>query len=555
METVADRKSIEQVSHSSPLAALMQHQALTVDHFISFAAKWHGQTQVVGRRIDGSPERSSYAEIERHARRLSAALLAHGIEPGHRVATLAMNHIRHLEAWYGIMGIGAVCHTLNPRLFEEQLVYIVNHAADRMLLADAAFLPLVARILPQCPTIERVLILPDGADEAAPFPAVAYDAFIDEADDREVRWGDFDENIACGLCYTSGTTGSPKGVLYSHRSNYLHSLYTLQQDFLNFSASDVVLPVVPMFHANAWGIAFSAPATGARLVMPGARLDGASLHRLIEEENVTFAAGVPTVWQGLVRHLAKTGEKIGSVRRILIGGAACPPVLLRTLEDDHGVEVLHAWGMTETSPVATGAAPKQSTLALPAEQRRAQSLKQGRPMFGVDLALKDDGGAPIAPDGATPGHLMVRGATVASGYFRHDEDILDEDGWFDTGDIATIDVHGFVQITDRAKDLIKSGGEWISSIEIENVAMSHPKVALAAAVGIPHERWGERPSLLVQLIEGASAASGDILAHLEGRIPKWWMPDEVRFVERIPLAATGKIDKKRIRAELSGAAA
>jgi len=536
------------------LYGLMQPDALTVDHFISFAARWHGHTQVVARRVDGSEERSNYRDIETRARRLSDALRTFGIAAGDRVATLAMNHVRHIECWYGIMGIGAVCHTVNPRLFDEQIVYIINHAADRVLLVDAAFLPLVARILPQCPALQRIIVMPDGSSEDAPFPTIGYEALI-EGFEGTAAWGTFDERTACGLCYTSGTTGSPKGVLYSHRSNYLHALATLQQDFLNFSAHDVVLPVVPMFHANAWGIVFSAPAAGAKLVLPGARLDGESVERLIHDEGVTFAAGVPTVWQGLIQQLRKSGGNLGAIRRILIGGSACPPALLQTLEDDYGVEVLHAWGMTETSPVATAAAPTLATSAMPADERRAQSLKQGRPMFGVDLSLKDDDGALVPHDGASPGHLLIRGATVAGAYFNHDGDILDEDGWFDTGDVATIDPHGFVRITDRSKDLIKSGGEWISSIEIENVVMSHPSVANAAVVGMPDERWGERPLLFVELRGGTTATCGDMRAHLEGRIARWWMPDEVRFVDKVPLGATGKIDKKRIRAEMIGQAA
>jgi len=533
---------------------LMQQHALTVDQFISFAARWHGATPVVARRVDGSEERSSYAGIESRARQLSGALLAHGIAAGDRVATLAMNHVRHVESWYGIMGIGAICHTVNPRLFDDQIIYIINHAGDRILLADAAFIPLVARVLPHCPALEKIVIIPDGSAEEAPFAKVGYDDFLEGAE-SSLSWGDFDERAACGLCYTSGTTGSPKGVLYSHRSNYLHALATLQQDFLNFSAHDVVLPVVPMFHANAWGIVFSAPAAGAKLVLPGARLDGASLERLIHDEGVTFAAGVPTVWQGLVQQLRQSGGNLGNIRRILVGGSACPPALLQVLEEDYGVEVLHAWGMTETSPVATAAAPTLATAALPAEERRAQALKQGRPMFGVDLSLQDDTGAPVPRDGTSPGHLMIRGATVASGYFNHDGEILDADGWFDTGDVATIDPHGFVRITDRSKDLIKSGGEWISSIEIENVVMSHPAVANAAVVGKPDERWGERPLLVVELRDGANASGPDMQAHLDGKIARWWMPDEVRFVDKVPLGATGKIDKKRIRAELLGQAA
>lgn len=534
------------------LPGLMQHQELTVDKFLTFAARWHGAVELTGRRVNGSPERSTYQSLLDRAKRLSAALLHAGIRPGDRVATLAMNHIRHVEAWYGIMGIGAICHTVNPRLFKEQIVYILNHAADRILLADASFAPLVASILPECPTIERVIFFADGSAPPSLPGADDFDAFLAAAPDGDPAWGQFDEKMACGLCYTSGTTGSPKGVLYSHRSNYLHTLTTLQHDVMNFSSTDVILPVVPMFHANAWGIIFSAPAVGARLVLPGARLDGESLARLIAEEGVTFAAGVPTVWQSLLQHLAATGKTLPMLRRVLVGGAACPEAVIREFEDVHGVAVVHAWGMTETSPVASVASPTRSVMALDAADRRVQSLKQGRPIFGVDAALKDDDGQLLPHDAKTPGHLVVRGPTIASAYFADEREILDAGGWFDTGDIATIDQHGYIHITDRAKDLIKSGGEWISSIEIENIAMSHPKVACAAVVAKPDERWGERPLLLVELVAGQSATADELLQHLDGKIARWWMPDEVCFVEKIPLGPTGKIDKKRIRAELAG---
>jgi fatty-acyl-CoA synthase len=528
----------------------MQHQELTVDRFLSFAARWHGQVELVGRRVDGVRERSTYQEVSRRARQLSAALLDAGIAAGDRVATLAMNHISHLEAWYGISGIGAICHTVNPRLFIEQLVYILTHAGDRILLADAGFANLVAELLPQCPAIERVVLFADGTHCDALPAAQSYDEFLAAAPARQVLWGDFDERCACGLCYTSGTTGHPKGALYSHRSNYLHALMSLQHDVTNLSATDVVLPLVPMFHANAWGIPFAAPAVGASLVLPGARLDGATVHRLIVEEEVTFCGGVPTLFQGLIQHLAKHGGSLPTLKRILVGGSACPESVIRTFEDDYGVEVVHAWGMTETSPIASSAAPTRFVAAQPAAIRRAQSLKQGRPIFGVDLRLADDQSAAVVHDGATLGRLLVRGPTVVRGYFNEPADALDAQGWFDTGDIATIDALGYVHITDRAKDLIKSGGEWISSIEIENIAMDHPKCARAAVVAMAHERWGERPLLIVELLEGESATAEEFLSHLEGRIAKWWMPDEVRFVERIPLGATGKIDKKRIRAEM-----
>jgi fatty-acyl-CoA synthase len=534
----------------STIPGRMQHQELTVDRFLDFAARWHGQVEVVGRRVDGVRERSTYQEIRARAKRLSAALLNAGIEPGDRVATLAMNHIGHLEAWYGIAGIGAVCHTVNPRLFKEQLLYILTHAGDRLLLADSSFADLVAELLPQCPAIERVVLFSDGAQRNSLPSAPAYDDFLAAAPAGDAVWGGFDEQSACGLCYTSGTTGSPKGVLYSHRSNYLHTLMSLQHDVTNLSATDVVLPLVPMFHANAWGFPFAATAVGASLVLPGARLDGASIHRLIVDEQVTVCGGVPTLFQGLMQHLAKHGGTLPSLKRILVGGSACPESVIRTFEDVYGVQVVHAWGMTETSPIATAASPTRFVAAQPAPIRHAQSLKQGRPIFGVDASLADDEGAAVAHDGATPGRLLVRGATVVRGYFNEPGDALDAHGWFDTGDIASIDPLGYVRITDRAKDLIKSGGEWISSIEIENIAMGHPKSARAAVVAIPHPRWGERPLLIVELLAGETATAEEFLAHLEGRIASWWMPDEVRFVERIPLGPTGKIDKKRIRAEL-----
>jgi fatty-acyl-CoA synthase len=528
----------------------MQHQALTVDRFLNFAARWHGTVPLIGRRVDGVRESSTYGEVQGRAKRISAALLDAGIARGDRVATMAMNHIAHVEMWYAIMGIGAICHTVNPRLFKEQLIYIINHAGDRMLIADASFADLVAELLPHCASIERVILFSDGAHNRSLPEAQSYDDFLSSTAAADPVWGEFDEESACGLCYTSGTTGLPKGALYTHRSNYLHTLMSLQHDVTNFSATDIVLPLVPMFHANAWGIAFSAPAVGATLVLPGSRLDGASVHRLIVEEEVTFCCGVPTLFQGLIQHLAKNGGSLGALKRVLVGGAACPESLIRTFQDEHGVEAVHAWGMTETSPIASAASPTRQVAAQPEAIRRAQSLKQGRPLCGVDLALVDDEGARVDHDGATPGRLLIRGATVVSGYFNEPADALDAEGWFDTGDIATIDALGYVQITDRAKDLIKSGGEWISSIEIENIAMGHPKSARAAVIAIPHDRWGERPLLLVELLPGETATSEEFLSHLQGRIARWWMPDEVRFVARIPLGPTGKIDKKRIRSEL-----
>ena len=527
------------------MPGLMQDWPLTLDRFLEHARRWHGDREVVSRANEGAITRCNYADIHRRARQFSHALLEHGIVREDRVATLAFNSARHLEAWYGIMGIGAVCHTLNPRLPAEQLAWIVNHAADRLILADALCVPILKQILPRCPSIERVVLLADESQLPPDLVAVAYESWIAGRDSGCV-WGDFAEDTAAGLCYTSGTTGDPKGVLYSHRSNYLHGLSTLMPDVLGFSGRDVVLAIVPMFHANAWGLAFAAPATGAKLVLPGARLDGASVFELMETEGVTFSAGVPTVWQGLLQFLEREHVRPTTLKRIVSGGSAAPEALMRTYQEKYGIEVRHGWGMTEMSPIGTVNSPPD--LATPA-------LEQGRAIFNVDMKLTDDGGHPVPHDGKSFGHLKVRGAAVARAYFRREsENILDAGGWFDTGDIATLDEGGILRITDRAKDVIKSGGEWISSIDIENAAVAHPKAAVAAVIGVPHPKWGERPLLIVQLKPGESATAQEFIDFLEGRIARWWMPEAVQFVDAIPLGATGKIDKKRLRASVRGPA-
>jgi fatty-acyl-CoA synthase len=534
------------------MLGLMQDWPLTVDRIIDHAARTAGHREIVTRSVEGPIVRTTYAEIRTRAKRLSNALLAMGISRGDRVATLAWNTGRHLESWYGVMGIGAVCHTLNPRLFGEQLAWIINHAGDRVILADACFAPLLSQVLPGCPAVEHLVFYaePGGMPAEGPAGALCYEELI-AAHPAQAPWGGFDENSACGLCYTSGTTGNPKGVLYSHRSNFLHTLTTIQPDIMNLGVGAVVLPVVPMFHANAWGLAFSCPAVGCKMVLPGPRLDGASVLELIQSEGVTFSAAVPTVWLGLLQHLRATGEKVPTLERVVIGGAACPESIIRAFHDDYGVEVVHAWGMTETSPLGTTAALTPEVAALPFDRQMATRLKQGRPPVGVELKIADDTGAAQPADGRSVGRLMVRGPFIAGGYFRGDgDDILDDEGFFDTGDVAHLDRDGYIQITDRAKDVIKSGGEWISSIEIENLAVCHPKAELCAVVGIPHEKWNERPILLVKLKDGDTATAREFLDHLEGRIARWWMPDAVHFVADIPLGATGKIDKKRIRAEL-----
>lgn len=528
---------------------LMQDWPLTVDRILDHAKNWHTDREVVTRSVEGPIVRTTYGAIHGRAKRVSNALLAWGVKPGDRVATLAWNTGNHIEAWYGIMGIGAVCHTLNPRLFPEQLIYIINHAEDRIIFVDLTFVPLLEAILPHCPTVERVVVMTDaGHMPQTKLPVVECYESVLEQSSEDVRWGQFDEQTACGLCYTSGTTGNPKGVLYSHRSNFIHTLLGLQATVIGGSPNDVILPVVPMFHANAWGIAFSGPAAGTKLVMPGARMDGPAIYELLESEKVTFSAAVPTVWQGLLNHLRENNLKLSTVKRVLIGGSAVPESMIRAFHDEFGVEVLQGWGMTETSPIGTLSNVTPEIAALPFEEQLKWRVKQGTPPLGVELKLKDDAGQELPHDGTTFGRLMIKGPTIAGEYFKGDGgSILDDEGFFDTGDVATIDTDGFMQITDRAKDVVKSGGEWISSIEIENLAMGHPKVALAAVIGAAHPKWDERPLLIVKLKDGESQDKLEHIAFLDGKIAKWWMPDDVVFVDDIPLGATGKIDKKLLR--------
>lgn len=531
------------------MLGLMQDWPLTVDKILDHAKNWHPHREVVTRSVEGPIVRISYAEIHGRAKRVSKVLQGWDVKVGDRIATLAWNTARHIEAWYGIMGIGAVCHTLNPRLFPEQLIYIINHAGDRIIFVDLTFVPLLEAILPHCPTVERVVVMTDELTmPATKLPrAECYEQLIAEADEN-VTWGGFDEKTACGLCYTSGTTGNPKGVLYSHRSNFIHTLLGLQTTVLGATPKEVILPVVPMFHANAWGIAFGGPAAGSKLVMPGARMDGEAIYELLETEGVTFSAAVPTVWQGLLAHVREKGLKFSTLKRVLIGGSAVPESLIRAFHDGYGIEVVQGWGMTETSPIGTLSNLTPELLELPYDEQMKWRIKQGVPPLGVELTLKNYAGQEMPHDGHTYGRLMVRGPTIAGAYFKGEGgEILDNEGFFDTGDVATIDPHGFMQITDRAKDVIKSGGEWISSIEIENIAVGHPKVELAAVIGAAHPKWDERPVLIVKLKPGETQDKQEHLDFLQGKIAKWWMPDDVVFVDDIPLGATGKIDKKLLR--------
>ena len=536
------------------MLGLMQNWGLTVDRILEHANTWHGDVQVASRSAEGSIVRTSYSEIYGRAKQVSSALRALGVGIGDRVATLAWNTPRHLECWYGIMGIGAVCHTLNPRFDADQLCYVVNDAQDRVVFADAAFLPVLLEHRARMPSVEHVVVLTDEAGMGgAHAPGVVCFETLIAQQPKECLWGGFDENTAAGLCYTSGTTGHPKGVLYAHRSNFLLTYVALGADCLGLSATDVVLPLVPMFHANGWTIIFSAPAVGAKLVLPADKLDGASIHELLETERVTISAAVPTVWQLLLNHLRETKGALTTLKRIATGGSALPEAILRAFQDDYGIEVRHAWGMTETSSLGTVGGPSSAVAALPADEQVRYSLKQGRVPLGVEMKLTDEEGRRLPRDGATFGKLKVKGPFVARRYFnREGEDILDDEGFFDTGDIATIDARGYMQITDRAKDVIKSGGEWISSIEIENVAMGHPKTALCAVIAAAHPKWDERPLLLVKLKPGEQGTKQEFVDYLKGKIPKWWTPDDVVFLEEIPLGSTGKVDKKRLRERMKG---
>tara|TARA_R110000787_G_scaffold39066_7_gene98126 strand:+ start:1271 stop:2896 length:1626 start_codon:yes stop_codon:yes gene_type:complete len=530
------------------MQGIMQDWPLTVNKILEHANMQHGKREIITRRVEGNIVRTTYADLFNASKQVSNALKDINIGLGDRVATLGWNSERHMATWYGAMGIGAVLHTINPRLHPEQIAWIANHAEDKVLVFDKTFLPIVEAIKDSLQTVKTFVIYADA--DTMPentLGAIPFDIWIDGRS-TEVRWGDFPETTACGLCYTSGTTGNPKGVLYSHRSNVLHTLVTMSKDAMGMGSADVVLPVVPMFHANAWGLALSCPATGANMVMPGAQMDGASIYELLDTEKVTITAAVPTVWLMLLTYLQENNLKLPHLNKVIIGGSAIPEKILRAFEEEFEVDVVHAWGMTETSPLGTLGTLPPHLVDADIDTRMNQKLKQGRPPFGVELRVVDDNGRVLERDGKTSGRLMVRGAAIAAGYFKGDGgDVLCPEGFFDTGDVANIDEYGTMTITDRAKDVIKSGGEWISSIDIENIAVGHPKVANAAAIGIYHPKWDERPLLIIQAAEGATPSKEEILQSLEGKIAKWWTPDDVAFVEEIPLGATGKINKLALR--------
>jgi 3-(methylthio)propionyl---CoA ligase len=528
------------------MLGVMSERPLLISSILVHAATYHRDTEIVSRTVEGAIHRYTYAEAERRSKRLARALWRLGIKPGDRVGTLAWNTFRHFELYYGISGIGAICHTINPRLFDDQIVYIVNHAADRLLFIDTSFIPLVERLAPRFPKDCRIVLLSDA--ETSLSVLALYDDLI-AGESEEFDWPEFDERTASALCYTSGTTGRPKGVLYSHRSTILHALGASLPHAIPMTAADVVCPVVPLFHACGWATPYTAPINGAKLVFPGTRLDGASLYELFEAEGVSLSLGVPTIWLSFAAHLEATGARCTTLRGVLSGGAAVPPALTAAFED-RGITMVQGWGMTEMSPLGTVSALKAKHLALDAAGQRAIKAKAGRPVFGVEMKIVDEDGRTLPHDATSVGEVMVRGPWIISGYFEDEEAshaAVEADGWLHTGDVAAIDPDGYMQIVDRSKDVIKSGGEWISSIDLENAALAHDDVAEAAVIAVPHPRWGERPLLIVAPRPGCRPDRDDLIALLARQFPRWMLPDDVVTVPELPHTATGKLMKTRLR--------
>ncbi|MDJ0653731.1 MAG: 3-(methylthio)propionyl-CoA ligase [Xanthomonadales bacterium] len=526
---------------------LMMDWNLTISSILRYAEQVYPRVEVVSVTADLPRHRTSYGEIARRSRKLAKALQKLGVVDNDRVATLAWNDHRHVEAYYAVSGMGAICHTVNPRLFADQLIYIFNHAEDQWVFTDVAFIPLLEQLADKLESVKGYIVMTDQAHmPETSLNTLCYESLL-EAEDDDYDWPDLDENRASSLCYTSGTTGNPKGVLYSHRSNVIHTMTAAQPNVFGLGSGDCVLPVVPMFHANAWGVPYSTAMVGAKLVMPGPKLaDGEILHELMETEKVTMALGVPTVWLALLQYLRDSNKTLTTLKRTVVGGAACPEAIMREFDEKHGVYVHHAWGMTEMSPL--GSYNDEVPADGRSEEERWQlRVKQGRPPYGVEMKIVDDDNQPQPWDGKAFGALKVRGPFITSHYFRYDEDAMDQDGWFDTGDVATLDENAYMTITDRTKDVIKSGGEWISSIDLENVAVAHPDVAEAAAIGIAHPKWTERPLLIVVPNPGAELTRDDVLAFMDGKIAKWWMPEDVVFVDELPHTATGKVQKLALR--------
>ena len=537
---------------------LMQKQSLLISHLIEFAERHHGDGEVVSRRVEGDIHRYTWSDVARRSKQVANTLDAAKLAFSDRVATLAWNGYRHLELYFGVSGSGRVLHTINPRLHPDQIAWIANHAEDKVLCFDMTFLPIIQAIHSKCNSIRHWVAMCDAdklpADTGIP-NLVSYEEWIGNQS-SDYQWPNFDENSASSMCYTSGTTGNPKAALYSHRSTILHAYAAALPDVMGISARDSILPVVPMFHVNAWGIPYSAALTGAKLVFPGSGMDGKSIYELIESEGVTYAAGVPTVWQMLLTHMKANGLKFSTLNRTVIGGSACPPAMIQTFMDDYGVEVLHAWGMTELSPLGTLCTLKNKHLKLSEPEQMKIRLKQGRAIFGVDMKIVDDAGKDLPHDGKAYGDLLVKGPWVVAEYFKGEGGsplVKDSHGveWFPTGDVATIDTDGYMQITDRSKDVIKSGGEWISSIDIENIAVAHPSVLMAACIGVKHPKWDERPIVAVVKKPGIQVTREELLAFYEGKTAKWQIPDDVVFVDSIPIGATGKMLKTKLREQLN----
>jgi len=529
----------------------MQDRPLLISSLIEFAAMNHADEEIVSRTVEGPIHRYTYKDCEKRCRELASALEKLGVENGERIGTLAWNGYRHVEIYFGVSGMGAVCHTINPRLFPEQIAYIVNHAEDKYIFTDLTFVPLLEAIIDHIPDVKGFVIMTDEANmpETKLPNVICYESLMTSAD-ADYKWPVFDENTASSLCYTSGTTGNPKGVLFSNRSTVLHSYCVCTMDGLGLSNMETILPVVPMFHANAWGIPYAAAMCGAKMVMPGARMDGEAIYELMEEEGVTLSAGVPTVWMMLLSHVKENNKKFSTMTRTVIGGSAAPRSMIETFLKDYGVIVIHAWGMTEMSPLGTVCNLKKKHQALSDDEKIDLSMKQGRGVFGVDMKIIDNEGKELPWDGVAFGRLMVRGPWITSKYFKSEGgDIIDDEYWFDTGDVATLDKDGFMQITDRSKDVIKSGGEWISSIDVENEAVGCPGIVEAAVIAVPHPKWDERPLLLAIKEENSDVTREDVLNHLSNSLAKWQLPDDVVFVGELPHTATGKLLKNQLRDE------
>ncbi|MDD9910776.1 MAG: long-chain-fatty-acid--CoA ligase [Ahrensia sp.] len=534
------------------MLGLMQDWPLLCHKILDYAAAQHSRREIVSRSVEGPIVRTTYGDIHARAKRVAQALDRDGFGLGDRIGTLGWNTARHMEAWYGIMGVGGVYHTLNPRLFPDQIAWIMNHAEDKALFVDLSFMPIVEAIADKVPSLKQIIVMTDAEHmPSSKLDLVCFEDWIAQGD-GDFAWAQVDENTASGMCYTSGTTGDPKGVVYSHRSNVLHAMLASLPDALGMSCNEVIMPVVPMFHANAWGIAMSAPMTGAKVVNPGAAMDGASIYELLDSEKVTFTAAVPTVWLMLLGYLEETGKELPHLKRVVIGGSACPRAMLEKFQNNYDVEVVHAWGMTEMSPLGSLGSLKPEYNHLKGAQRLDIQEKQGYAPFGVEMKVTDDEDKAMPWDGKTFGRLKVRGPAIAKGYYGGaGAEQFDEDNWFDTGDVAHIDEFGYMQITDRAKDVIKSGGEWISTIDLENLAVGHPDVEEAAVIGIAHPKWDERPLLICIRKQGKDPSKEDILGYMEGKIAKWWMPDDVAFVDEIPHTATGKIQKTELRKQFA----